>query len=229
MDHVLRFKDLEPGSWQARYALAAVKDGMFGVQREKFDPNDEITRGEFYAALVAAFHLGTPFTKNQFDSSVDALIDTGMLDAASRPRQEEHGRVTRSEALELILRCLDRGMAHGPSMGRIAADQLARDFNVQFAGKGAAEDAEREARKLAADETAARKTAAIARADQRAKDARRRGAPSPTRSSPAPRSAFSWLRRCASAPPTSRPCSARPRAPRRRASFPRPVLASFQA
>jgi len=181
VDHVLRFEDLEPGSWQARYALAAVKDGVIPSDRRKFEPDDEITRGEFYGALVSAFHLGTPFTKNKFDSNVDALIDSGILDGSSRSSQEEHDRVSRSEALELVLRCLDRGMAYGPSMCRIAAEQLARDFNVQFAGKDAADDADREAKKLASDETEARRKAAIARAEQRARDARRRGAPAPKR------------------------------------------------
>ena len=181
VDHVLRFKDLEPGTWQARYALAAVKDGMMGAEKGRFDPDDEITRGDFYAALVAAFHLGTPFTKNRFDSNLDALIDSGILDGSSRSRQEEHDRVERSEALELVLRCLDRGMARGQSMCRIAADQLAQDFNVQFAGRDAANDADREARKLAAAETDALRKAAAARLERRAKAAHDRGAPGPRR------------------------------------------------
>jgi len=178
-DRVLRLEDLEPGTWQARYALAAVKDGMMGTEKRHFDPDDEVSRGDFYGALVAAFHLGTPFTKNRFDSNVDALIDTGILDGSSRSRQDEHDRVERSEALELMLRCLDRGMARGQSMSRIAADQLARDFNVQFAGRDAASDADREARKLAQAETDALRKAAATRAERRAKDARERGAPAP--------------------------------------------------
>jgi len=176
VDHVIKFKDLEPGSWQARYTLAAVKDGMMNTDKGSFDPDDEISRGDFYGALVNAFHLGTPFTKNRFDSNLDALIDSGILDASSRPRQEEHDRVERSEALELVLRCLDRGMARGQSMCRIAADQLARDFNVQFAGRDAANDADREARKLAEAETDALRKASSARVERRAKEARDRGA-----------------------------------------------------
>jgi hypothetical protein len=38
-------------------------------------------------------------------------------------------------------------------MSRIALDQLARDFNVQFAGKDAAAVADQEARRVAAAET----------------------------------------------------------------------------
>ena len=70
----------------------------------------------------------------------------------------------------MILRCLDRGAARGQSMGRIAADQLARDFNVEFAGPHAAADADQEATKLAADETEALRKAARDRADLRAKE-----------------------------------------------------------
>jgi murein DD-endopeptidase MepM/ murein hydrolase activator NlpD len=179
--HVLKFEDLRAGTWQARYALAAVKDGVMSAEKDHFDPDDEVSRGDFYAALVTTFHLGTPFTKNRFDSNLDALVDTGIVDASSRSHLQEHDRVNRSEALELVLRCLDRGAARAQSMGRIAADQLARDFNVQFAGRDAALDADREARKLAANETEALRTAALARADLRAKEARRRGAPVPKR------------------------------------------------
>ena len=87
----------------------------------------------------------------------------------------------RSDALELILRCLDRGAARGLSMSRLAAEQLARDFNVEFAGMDAAYKAEREAKRLAdADTDQLRKTAAVA-AERRAKLARERGLPPPKR------------------------------------------------
>ncbi len=181
VDHVLKFEDLEPGTWEARYALAAVKDGVMATEKGRFDPDGDVTRGEFYAALVAAFHLGSSFTKNDFESNVDALIDTGILDAESRSRQEEGDRVGRSDALELVLRCLDRGMARGQSMSRIPADQLALDFNARFAGRDAADEADRDARKLAAAQTDALRRAAAARAERRAKEARARGASAPKR------------------------------------------------
>jgi pyruvate/2-oxoglutarate dehydrogenase complex dihydrolipoamide acyltransferase (E2) component len=181
VDHVLRFEDLEPGSWQARYALAAVKDGVMGAPRGHFKPDDDVTREAFYAALVTAFHLGTPFTKNEFGSHLDALIDTGILDATTRSSQDPRDRVGGSDALELILRCLDRGAARGLSMSRLAAEQLARDFNVEFAGMDAAYQAEREAKRLADAETdQLRKTAADAAA-RKAKAARERGLPPPKR------------------------------------------------
>jgi murein DD-endopeptidase MepM/ murein hydrolase activator NlpD len=179
--HVLKFEDLEAGTWQARYALAAVKDGVMSAEKKHFDPDDEVSRGDFYAALVATFHLGTPFTKDRFDSNLDALVDTGIVDASTRSRQNEHDRVNRSEALELVLRCLDRGSARAQSMGRIPADQLARDFNVQFAGRDAAKEADLEARKIAADQTEALRRAARVAADRRTKEARRRGATPPKR------------------------------------------------
>lgn len=181
VDHVLRFEDLEPGSWQARYALAAVKDGVMNGTRGRFEPDESVSRDDFYAALVTAFQLGTPFTKAEFSSSIDALVDSGILDHTSRSRQDAADRVGRSEALELVLRCLDRGAARGQSMARIASEQLARDFNVEFAGKEEAAEAEEKASKLAAAETEAQRKAAAARAEHLAKEARGRGAHPPKR------------------------------------------------
>lgn len=180
-DHVVRFEDLAPGSWQARYALAAVKDGVMSLSRRRFEPDEDVTREDFYAALVTAFHLGTPFTKNRFESHLDALIDTGILDPATRSRQDARGRMSRSDALELILRCLDRGAARGLSMSRLAAEQVAHDFNVEFAGRDAAYEAEREAKRIASAETDQLRKAAAAAAARRTKQARERGLPPPKR------------------------------------------------
>jgi murein DD-endopeptidase MepM/ murein hydrolase activator NlpD len=180
-DHVIKLEDLEPGTWEARYALAAVEDGVMSADKDHFQPDHEVTRGEFYGALVAAFHLGTPFTNARYESSVDALVDTGILSDSTRSHEDEDDRVTRSEALDLVLRCLDHGMARGLSMSRLSADQLARDFNVCFAGKDATAEAERDARRLADTQTAALRKVAEARAAQRAKAARERGVRPPKR------------------------------------------------
>ena len=174
-DHVVRFEDLKAGSWQARYTLAAVKDGVMTGSKGHFDPDDDITRASFYAALVAAFRLDTPFTKNQFDSSLDALIDSEILDSSARSRQSKNDHVDRSEALELVLRCLDRRAARGGSMAGVGGEQLAYDFNAQFAGKDAAESAERQAKDAAAAETSARRKAAAMLAERLARDARAHG------------------------------------------------------
>jgi murein DD-endopeptidase MepM/ murein hydrolase activator NlpD len=178
VDHVLRFEDLEPGSWQVRYALPAVKDGVMSCNRGRFDPNQDVTRAEFYAALVTSFRLGTPFTKSEYESQLDALIDTGILDSSAR-NQNRRDPIDRSDALELVLRCLDRGAARSLSMSRIPGEQLARDFNAEFAGRDAANEAERESRRLAASETADLRKAAAARDERRANAARERGAPPP--------------------------------------------------
>ena len=164
VDHVLKFEDLEPGSWQARWALAAVKDGVMRCDRGRFDPDEDVTRA----------------TKRDFESQLDALIDTGILDSSAR-NQDARDPIERSEALELVLRCLDRGAARSLSMSRIAGEQLARDFNAEFAGRDAASEAEQESRRLAAAETAELRKDAAARDERRAKAARERGAPPPTK------------------------------------------------
>ena len=174
-DHVMRFEDLEPGSWQSRYALAAIKDGVIGGSKKRFDPDDSISREAFYAALVSMFHLGTPFTKDEFRSSLDALVDAGIMDDTERSGKRAEDHVSRSDALELVLRCLDRGAAESPSLARIATDQLASDFNVEFAGRDAAVTAALEAHRLAAAETEARRKLAAAKTGRIAKEAAARG------------------------------------------------------
>ena len=174
-DHVMRFEDLEPGTWQSRYALAAIKDGVIGGSKRRFDPDEEISRETFYAALVSMFHMGTGFTKDEFQSSLDALVDAGILDDTERSGQRANDHVSRSDALELVLRCLDRRAAESPSLARIGTEQLATDFNVEFAGPEAAVTAALEARRLAAAETEARRKLAATRSARSAKEAAARG------------------------------------------------------
>ncbi len=174
-EHVVRFEDLEAGTWQARYALAALKDGVMSGSKRRFEPDASISREAFYKALVCAFHLGTAFTKDGFDSALDALVDSGIVDAKMRSRERASDRMSQSDALEIVLRCLDQRAARGRSLGGIGAEQLSRDFNREFAGSDAAETAEKEARRIAAAETARLKKEAAARATRAAKEARAQG------------------------------------------------------
>jgi murein DD-endopeptidase MepM/ murein hydrolase activator NlpD len=139
--HVRRYEDLEPGTWQARYALAATRDGLLPIDRDRFEPESEISRADYYRALVTAFRLASPFTKDEFSSSVDALVDAGILDSASARDQRGRDGIGRDDALEILLRCLDRGAARARTLGAIKPDALALDFNRQFAGREAAEKA----------------------------------------------------------------------------------------
>lgn len=160
--HVRRFEDLEPGTWEARYALAACRDGLLSGERDSFNPDRPMTRADFYRALVVAFRLATPFTKESYSSSVDALVDAGILDAAAERGKEAGDRLTRSDALEIMLRCLDKKPARGQNMAAIKTDQICRDFNRQFAGADAATRADKEAVATAARETLVKRKAAEA-------------------------------------------------------------------
>ena len=163
--HVRRFEDLDPGTWQARYALAAARDGLIPADREKFEPDAAITRADYFRALVSAFQLATPFTKDEFSSSVDALVDAGILDATSSRSYRGGDSMKRDEALELLLRCLERGAARARTLAAIKPDALALDFNRQFAGDEAAQAALTEARaKSEADYHARQKKADAERA-----------------------------------------------------------------
>ncbi len=173
--HVVRFDDLKPGTWEARYALAATRDGILEPVGKHFDPDEGIRRADFYEALVSAFRLGTPFTRPTFESSVDALVDTGILDRASARKEHEDDRLNRSDALELVLRCADRRAGRGRSLTQIPQDVLCRDFNRQFAGADEALQAEREAKAAALAETKSRIKAAQARAERDRKWAKAKG------------------------------------------------------
>ncbi len=171
---VVHFRDLEPGTWQSRYALAAMRDGIILGSKGRFDPDGSISREDFYGALVTAFQLGGP-EENDFDEYLESLADAGILDASQRASQKGGDRLTRSDALELVLRCLDRRAARGECLARIGSEQLARDFNRQFAGSHAAAQAELEARRTASAETASLRRQAAARSSRAAKEARTHG------------------------------------------------------
>jgi murein DD-endopeptidase MepM/ murein hydrolase activator NlpD len=173
--HVVRFRDLDPGSWQARYALAACRDGILAGDGDRFEPSASITRGDFYRALVLTFHLGTPFTTRTFESTIDALVDTGILDGDSARRQRAEDSVSRSDALELVLRCMDQRAARGRSLARIEDAVVCRDFNQTFAGSAAAAEADRAARTIAAAEYATRQKEAREAAAAAAKRAKATG------------------------------------------------------
>ena len=175
--HVRRFEDLDPGTWQARYALAATRDGILLVDRDKFEPDAAITRADYFRSLVSAFQLATPFTKVTFSSSVDALVDAGILDAESRRSYGAGDAMKRDEALELLLRCLERGAARARTLGSIKPDALSLDFNREFAGDKAAQAAIADARaKSEADYQARLKQASAERA-RLAKAAKASGKP----------------------------------------------------
>lgn len=173
--HVVRFDDLKPGSWEARYALAATRDGLLAPDGKAFDPDEDIRRADFYAALVSAFRLGTPFTRPTYESTVDALVDAGILDQATARKQHEDDRLNRSDALELVLRCADRRAGRGRNLTQIPQDVLCRDFNRQFAGPDAAMQAERDAKAAALTETRSKVRAAQARVERDRKWAKAKG------------------------------------------------------
>jgi murein DD-endopeptidase MepM/ murein hydrolase activator NlpD len=161
--HVRRYEDLDPASWQSRYALAACRDGIVAGDRDKFDPDNSITRGEYYRALVLAFRLGTPFTTKTWESTVNALVDSEILDPAGAHDPRPGDTISRSEALEILMRCLDRHEARARNLSEINGLQMSRDFNRAFAGEDAAVEAEAKAKSLANSETAARQKAEYAR------------------------------------------------------------------
>ncbi|TMQ64545.1 MAG: hypothetical protein E6K79_07495 [Candidatus Eisenbacteria bacterium] len=161
--HVRRYEDLDPGSWQSRYALAACRDGIVTGDRAKFEPDKSMTRGEYYRALVLAFRLGTPFTTKTWESTVNALVDSEILDPAGAHDPSPGDVISRSEALEILMRCLDRHQARARNLSEINGLQMSRDFNRAFASEDAAMEAEARAKSLANSETAARQRAEYAR------------------------------------------------------------------
>ncbi len=172
--HVRRYDDLDPGSWQSRYALAACRDGIVAGDGEKFEPDASMTRGEYYKALVITFRLATPFTTKTWDSTIDAMVDSEVLDAKGAHDPRASDKITGSEALEMLMRCLDRHQARARNLSEINGLQVSRDFNREFAGDDAAVEAEAKAKSVANAETQARLKAEydrVARARKAAKAA----------------------------------------------------------
>jgi murein DD-endopeptidase MepM/ murein hydrolase activator NlpD len=172
--HVRRFEDLEPGSWEARYALAACRDGLTFAEGDEFEPDDAVTRGDYYASLVSAFGLSTSLASRDWPSNLSALVDAGIVSAEAARAERERETLTRSEALEILLRCLDSHRASAHNLGSLDAMAVSKDFNRQFAGGDAADRAEREARAAAEEETRAKKKAEsdrVAKAKTQAKAA----------------------------------------------------------
>jgi hypothetical protein len=83
--------------------------------------------------------------------------------------------VSQSDALELLLRCLDRGAAMGRCLAGIDPGTLCRDFNREFAGSDAALKADQDARAAARAETLHREKEARARYQRELKWARKTG------------------------------------------------------
>jgi murein DD-endopeptidase MepM/ murein hydrolase activator NlpD len=177
--HVRRFDDLDPRSWEARYALAACRDGILAGEGDRFDPDESITRADFYAALASTFGIARPgpaarSQDRSFASIRAALAAAGILNAGSARGEKAGDRLTRSDALELLLRCLDKSAPRGRSLASFERPTLCSDFNRVFAGEDAAVRADQQARLAALAETAAKRKAAedgYARASQARKSA----------------------------------------------------------
>ncbi|HSQ59463.1 MAG TPA: peptidoglycan DD-metalloendopeptidase family protein [Acidobacteriota bacterium] len=174
-ERVVRFNDLEPGTWQARYALAALRDGLLAGDRDKFEPDDQITRADFYRALMNAFRLATPFTSDSYASTVDALVDSGILDSDASRQHRPGDPIERADALELTLRCLDRSAARARSLASLTPDKVAVDFISRFAGADAAAQSLTEAQAKAKADYEARKKKAAAERARLAKAAKAKG------------------------------------------------------
>jgi len=172
---VRRYEDLEPGSWEARYALAACRDGLAFAEGDEFEPDDAVTRGDYYGSLVSAFGLSTAFPSRDWSSTLASLVDAGVVSGEAARVERERETVTRSEALEILLRCLDRHRARAHNLGSLDAMAVSRDFNRQFAGGDAADRAEREAKAAAAEETRLQKKAEADRVAKARKQAKAAG------------------------------------------------------
>ncbi|HET9939534.1 MAG TPA: M23 family metallopeptidase [Candidatus Eisenbacteria bacterium] len=157
--HVRRFEDLEPGSWQARYAFAACKDGLAAPDEKRFGPDESMDRGEFYRSLVLAFRLSTAFPVGDWTSTVSSLVQAGVLDQDGSEGQKPGDKLTQADGLEMVLRCLERHRARAPNLASLDPMQVGLDFNRRFAGDTEAEVAAKKSKVAAMKATEAKKKA----------------------------------------------------------------------
>ena len=182
--HVRRFEDLEPGSWQARYALAACKDGLAVPDESHFGPNDSMDRGEFYRSLVLAFRLSTAFPVGDWTSTVSSLAQAGVLDEDGTQGQKSSDKLTQEDALEMVLRCLERHRARAQSLASLDPMQVSLDFNRRFAGDTEAEVAAKKAKVAAMKKTEANQKAEADRVASARKAAKAAGKKSRVKARP---------------------------------------------
>jgi hypothetical protein len=87
------------------------------------------------------------------------LVGAGVL-TSEDGQAGDH--LSRKEALEILLRCLEKSPAYGQNLACFDRELLCSDFNRVFASPEAAARADREAREAALAETAAKRKAAEA-------------------------------------------------------------------
>jgi murein DD-endopeptidase MepM/ murein hydrolase activator NlpD len=158
--HVRRYDDLDPHSWEAPYALAACRDGIVSGDGDKFDPDDPITRSDWYSALVQSFQIEVAATPPNFAELRAGLALAGVLESDRNEGERAGDRLPRTEALSVLLRCLEKFPAHGANLAAFERERLCGDFNRVFAGPEAADRAKQEALNAALAATAARRKAA---------------------------------------------------------------------
>lgn len=183
-DHVERYQDLEPGAWETRYAMAAARDGIVSADGDHFKPDGPVRREDFYRTLVCAFRFAGAFPAKDWNASVGALVDAGILDKEVASEQKPGDDLTRSEALEILLRCLDQHRAYAWNLAELPGMQISRDFNQEFAGASAAKAAEKEAVAKAAADTQARTKAESERVAKARAKARAAGKKSTVKAKP---------------------------------------------
>ena len=182
--HVRRFEDLEPGSWQARYAFAACKDGLAGQEEKRFGPDESMDKGEFYRSLLLAFRLSTAFPAGDWTSTVSSLVSAGVLDPDGSKGQKQSDKLTQEDALEMVLRCLERHRARAHNLASLDRMQVGLDFNRRFAGETEAEVAARKSKLAAMKATEAKKKAEADRVASARKAAKAAGKKSRVKARP---------------------------------------------
>ena len=182
--HVRRFEDLEPGSWQARYAFAACKDGLAASEEKRFGPDESMDRGEFYRSLVLGFRLSSAFPVGDWTSTVSSLVQAGVLDQDSAEGQKPGDKLTQADALEMVLRCLERHRARAPNLASLDPMEVGLDFNRRFAGDTEAEVAAKKSRVVAMKATEVKKKAEADRVASARKAAKAAGKKSRVKARP---------------------------------------------
>ena len=182
--HVRRFDDLEPGSWQARYSFAACKDGLAAPDEKRFGPDESMERSEFYRSLVLAFRLSTAFPAGDWTSTVSSLVQAGVLDQDGSGVQKPGDKLTQADALEMVLRCLERHRASAHNLASLDPMAVSLDFNRHFAGDTEAEVAARKSKVAAMKATEAKKKAEADRVAKARKAAKAAGKKSRVKARP---------------------------------------------
>src|SRR6185503_13086695 len=155
------------------------------LEIRKNNPAGEDERNEDELAIEPTVQDRTfAFPAGDWTSTVSSLVSAGVLDEDGSQGQKQSDKLTQEDALEMVLRCLERHRARAHNLASLDPMQVGLDFNRRFAGETEAEVAARKAKLVAMKAAEAKKKAEADRVASARKAAKAAGKKSRVKARP---------------------------------------------